>query len=134
VRTAIALVALLTFAQSPSPQPEAARVLNGHFKAGGPRYEYLPFELSAGTESLSGKRAAVSVAVSAHDWPNRGARHCRHRVADVRDLYERRGQSDPDGGTHRGPTQGSPDETGLTVPIVGMVILVLTVARREPSS
>jgi hypothetical protein len=53
VRIAIALVALLAFAQSPSPQPEAARVLNGHFKAGGPRYEYLPFELSAGAESVT---------------------------------------------------------------------------------
>ncbi len=28
-------------------------MLNGHFKAGGPRYEYLPFELSAGTESVT---------------------------------------------------------------------------------
>jgi hypothetical protein len=28
-------------------------VLNGHFKAGGPRYEYLPFELSAGTGSVT---------------------------------------------------------------------------------
>jgi hypothetical protein len=29
------------------------RVLNGHFKADGPRYQYLPFEVSAGTESLT---------------------------------------------------------------------------------
>ena len=28
-------------------------MLNGHFKAGGPRYQYLPFELSAGTESVT---------------------------------------------------------------------------------
>ena len=53
MRIAAALVALLTVAQAQPPLPETARVLNGHFKAGGPRYEYLPFELSAGTESVT---------------------------------------------------------------------------------
>lgn len=53
MRIAAALVALLTVAQAPSPHPETARVLTGHFKAGGPRSEYLPFEVSPGTESVT---------------------------------------------------------------------------------
>ena len=53
MRIAAALVALLIFAEAPSPQMETARVLKGHFKAGGPRYEYLPFEVSPGTESVT---------------------------------------------------------------------------------
>ena len=53
MRIAVALVALLTVAQAPPPQLETARVLTGHFKAGGPRYEYLPFDVSPGTESVT---------------------------------------------------------------------------------
>ncbi len=53
MRIAAALVALLTVAQAPSPPLVTARVLTGHFKAGGPRYEYLPFDVSPGTESVT---------------------------------------------------------------------------------
>jgi len=53
VRIVAVLVALLTIAQAPSPQLVTTRVLNGHFKAGGPRYQYLPFDVSAGAESLT---------------------------------------------------------------------------------
>jgi hypothetical protein len=53
VRIAAALVALLTVAQAPSPQLVTTRVLNGHFKAVGPRYQYLPFDVSAGAESIT---------------------------------------------------------------------------------
>ena len=53
MRTAGALVALLTLAPAQAPQLQTAVVLNGHFSPGGARYQYLPFEVSAGTESVT---------------------------------------------------------------------------------
>ena len=53
MRTAAALVALLTVAPALAPQLQTTVVLNGHFAPGGARYQYLPFEVSAGTESLT---------------------------------------------------------------------------------
>jgi hypothetical protein len=52
VRIAAAVVALLTLAQAPAPVIET-RVLNGRFAAGGPRYQYLPFDVSPGTQSVT---------------------------------------------------------------------------------
>lgn len=42
----------MTLAQAPAPVIET-RVLNGRFAAGGPRYQYLPFEVSTGAESVT---------------------------------------------------------------------------------
>ena len=53
MRTAAALVALLTVAPALAPQLQTTVVLNGHFAPGGARYQYLPFEVSAGTESVT---------------------------------------------------------------------------------
>ena len=53
MRTAAVLVALLTLAPTPAPQLQTAVVLNGHFTPGGARYQYLPFEVSAGAESVT---------------------------------------------------------------------------------
>jgi hypothetical protein len=53
VRIAAAVVALVTLAAAQALPPQITRVLNGHFTAGGPRYQYLPFDVSAGTESLT---------------------------------------------------------------------------------
>ena len=53
MRTAAALVAYLIFAPTPAPQLQIPRVLNRHFAPGGPRYQYLPFDVSAGAESLT---------------------------------------------------------------------------------
>jgi hypothetical protein len=53
VRTAAALVALLTLAPAPAPRLQTAVVLNRHFTPGGSRYQYLPFDLSVGTESVT---------------------------------------------------------------------------------
>src|SRR6476469_7340190 len=47
------------------------------------------------------------VAVWADDGPDRDARRCRGRAADVRDLHERGRQSDPDGGADRRAGQSS---------------------------
>ena len=63
-------------------------MLNGHFKAGGPRYEYLPFELSAGArvgrspgaegEAASARAAAGLMAVKSSDMgaPSHGLNGC----------------------------------------------------------
>jgi hypothetical protein len=53
VRTAAALVALLTLASATAPQLQTTVVLQGHFMPGGPRYQYLPFTVSAGTEAVT---------------------------------------------------------------------------------
>jgi hypothetical protein len=52
VRVAAAAIALLTLAQAPSPVIET-RVINGRFASGGPRYQYVPIDLSPGTESVT---------------------------------------------------------------------------------
>jgi hypothetical protein len=52
VRTVAAFLALLTVAPAQAPPPQGSRVLNGHFTPGGPRYQYLPFDVSDGTASL----------------------------------------------------------------------------------
>ena len=53
MRTAAALVALLTFAQTPATPIQSPLVLTRHFIAAGARYQYVPFEVAAGTESLT---------------------------------------------------------------------------------
>jgi hypothetical protein len=53
VRIATALVALLTLASATAPQLQTTVVLQGHFMPGGPRYQYLPFTVSAGTEAVT---------------------------------------------------------------------------------
>ena len=53
MRIAAAIVALLTLAQTPALPLQMTQVLNGHFVPGGPRYQYLPFTVSPGTESLT---------------------------------------------------------------------------------
>jgi hypothetical protein len=53
VRVAYALGAVLTSVFALMPQVEPAKVLNGHFAPGGPRYQYVPFEVHDGTESLT---------------------------------------------------------------------------------
>jgi hypothetical protein len=53
VRTAAALVAFLTLAPATAPQLQTTVVLQGHFMAGGPRYQYLPFTVSAETEAVT---------------------------------------------------------------------------------
>ena len=45
----MALLALV----APAPQPQNPHVLNAHFKPGGPRYEYFPFDVSPGTEAVT---------------------------------------------------------------------------------
>jgi hypothetical protein len=52
VRIAAAVVALLTLAQAPAPVIET-RVLHGRFAAGGPRYQYMPFDLPSDTEAVT---------------------------------------------------------------------------------
>ena len=52
MRIAAALVALLTLAPATAPQLQTTVVLQGHFVSGGPRYQYLPFTVSAETEAL----------------------------------------------------------------------------------
>jgi hypothetical protein len=52
VRTATAVVALLALVVPASQLPNP-HVLNAHFKPGGPRYEYVPFELSPGMETVT---------------------------------------------------------------------------------
>ena len=52
MRIAAAVVALLTLIHAPAPVIET-RVLQGRFAGGGPRYQYLPFDLSPGTESVT---------------------------------------------------------------------------------
>jgi len=52
VRTATAIVALLALVV-PGPQSPNVHVLNAHFKPGGPRYEYVAFELSPGVEAVT---------------------------------------------------------------------------------
>jgi hypothetical protein len=46
-------VALLTLASATAPQLQTTVVLQGHFMPGGPRYQYLPFTVSAGTEAVT---------------------------------------------------------------------------------
>jgi hypothetical protein len=53
VRTAAALVALLTFAPTPAPQLQPPQVIVRHFVAAGSRYQYVPFEVAAGTAALT---------------------------------------------------------------------------------
>jgi hypothetical protein len=53
VRTAAALVALLTFAQPPAPQVHPPQAIVRHFAAAASRYEYVPFEVAAGTAALT---------------------------------------------------------------------------------
>jgi hypothetical protein len=53
VRTAAALVALLTLAAPTDPQLQTTTVLQGHFAPGGPRYQYLPFTVSAEAEAVT---------------------------------------------------------------------------------
>ena len=52
MRTATAIVALLALVV-PGPQSPNVHVLNAHFKPGGPRYEYVAFELSPGVEAVT---------------------------------------------------------------------------------
>jgi PHP domain len=53
VRIAAAVVALLTIGVEPSLQNPAAIVLRKHFAPGGLRYQYLPFDVSADTASIT---------------------------------------------------------------------------------
>jgi hypothetical protein len=53
VRTAAALVALLTLAAATASQLQTTIVLQGHFMPGGPRYQYLPFTVSAEAEAVT---------------------------------------------------------------------------------
>ncbi|MCU1383094.1 MAG: secreted protein [Acidobacteria bacterium] len=53
MRIVASLLALLTAAFVQAPPAPPTRVLNSHFPPGGPRYEYLPFDVPAGTESLT---------------------------------------------------------------------------------
>ena len=53
MRTSAAVVALLTVASAPVPQPQITQVVRGHFDRGGARYQYLPFEVSPGTEAVT---------------------------------------------------------------------------------
>jgi len=53
VRTAAALVALLTLAQPPAPPLHTPNVISAHFSQGAARYQYLPLEIAPGTESVT---------------------------------------------------------------------------------
>jgi hypothetical protein len=53
VRTVAAIVALLTLASAPVPQIQVTRIVRGHFDRGSARYQYLPFEVSPGTEAVT---------------------------------------------------------------------------------
>jgi hypothetical protein len=53
VRIAAAVAALLTVAVSPAAQRQHPIVLQGHYAAGGPRYQYLPFDLPANAEAMT---------------------------------------------------------------------------------
>ena len=53
MRIAVALVALLAVAQVPAQPLQTATVLHAHFNAGGPRYQYLPFELPASADAVT---------------------------------------------------------------------------------
>ena len=48
-----AFVALLTLAGATGPQLQTTVVLQGHFMPGGPRYQYLPFTVSAVAEAVT---------------------------------------------------------------------------------
>lgn len=53
MRTAAALVAFLAAVPAPAPQVEHAVVLHGHFMPGGPRYQYVPFDLPANAAAIT---------------------------------------------------------------------------------
>lgn len=53
MRLAAALAVLLSFAAVLTTQLETTRLLLGHFDSGGPRYQYLPFDVPAGAESVT---------------------------------------------------------------------------------
>jgi hypothetical protein len=53
VRLAAALLAFLTMAATQVAERPSTQVLKGHYAPGGPRYQYLPFDVAPGTESLS---------------------------------------------------------------------------------
>jgi hypothetical protein len=53
VRIAAALLALLTIGLQPPGQDPPAVVLRKHFAPGGPRYEYVPFDVSADAASIT---------------------------------------------------------------------------------
>lgn len=57
MKIAAAVLALLSLAfawpSAQAPQPPATQVVHGHFDRGGARYQYLPIEVSPGTEAIT---------------------------------------------------------------------------------